>query len=235
MYPCHLATERSGSKGWLQVSRGKVGASYGNHVKKSSRSWSSCPPYVGKSLTNPTAYGWLYIPSKFSVEAPIIESRFFYHMDSHMVGCMSHQGSPIKSWNPSVHWLNPWTFHVFLASCQHLSWFCNQPAGSHDWLLQSRTVLVSCFRRNQKILWADSHPRKGDKVIMTGYEMGQKFHGGHAEYASVKARFFRGSERGCFQTGLQRRGLLVEKTGVIMFCGDRWCVVINVVQECIRL
>lgn len=30
--------------------------------------------------------------------------------------------------------------------------------------------------------------RKGDKVIMTGWEMGQKFHGGHAEYASVKVQ-----------------------------------------------
>ena len=28
--------------------------------------------------------------------------------------------------------------------------------------------------------------QKGDKVIMTGWEMGQKFHGGHAEFASVK-------------------------------------------------
>lgn len=31
--------------------------------------------------------------------------------------------------------------------------------------------------------------KKGDKVIMTGWEMGQKFHGGHAEYASVKAQW----------------------------------------------
>ena len=31
--------------------------------------------------------------------------------------------------------------------------------------------------------------KKGDRVIMTGYEMGQKFHGGHAEYASVKAEW----------------------------------------------
>jgi len=30
---------------------------------------------------------------------------------------------------------------------------------------------------------------KGQHVIMTGYEMGQKFHGGHAEYASVKAEW----------------------------------------------
>ena len=30
---------------------------------------------------------------------------------------------------------------------------------------------------------------KGDRVIMTGWEMGQKFHGGHAEYASVKAEW----------------------------------------------
>ncbi|CAK9025470.1 unnamed protein product [Durusdinium trenchii] len=31
--------------------------------------------------------------------------------------------------------------------------------------------------------------QKGDKVIMTGWEMGQKFHGGHAEFASVKAEW----------------------------------------------
>jgi len=36
--------------------------------------------------------------------------------------------------------------------------------------------------------WPFRPPRKGDKVIMTGWEMGQKFHGGHAEYASVKVR-----------------------------------------------
>ena len=48
--------------------------------------------------------------------------------------------------------------------------------------------------------WPFRPPRKGDKVTMTGWEMGQKFHGGHAEYASVKVR--KGWSRAGWKPGL---------------------------------